>query len=506
MHDSIIHLDTAIVGGGIVGLYSALMLRQAKGPHHRMALFESSSRFGGRIETQEMDGFLAEYGPMRFERMAQPLLMGLIAELGLETSYFHPYMSATDPESLYYPTEEDAGMYPGKAWERAFTTLELLALGILRILQKSGGDLNDPGDPRHWDWWAGLDESFYHQVRTEITLRGKPLYRIGFWNALSEVLSHRAVNKIIQYGTFYHVIHYNPSAAEWMIFWLRGLHPKESLVGIKQGSEALVTESVRRLSSFQPGAVTLYQNHCLTAIHPADDSRLLLELSAPAGETVRALARNVILALPRCPLLKLATFLPGYIGGLIDSVIPIPLAKTFFVTKAPWWDGNTKPQIRASSVPTRELHYYYREDNGEKRGMVMVYGESPSLNFWKVFVRNEPHLQAELNNDNRLLECYLKYLSANPHSEDPAERKAQRDAITCFGIRDWSREPFEAGCHNWKPGIKVEEAIDALTGFSLTGGSSERQNVHICGEAYSDFQGFIEGGLRNALLAIGKIG
>jgi hypothetical protein len=32
--------------------------------------------------------------------------------------------------------------------------------------------------------------------------------------------------------------------------------------------------------------------------------------------------------------------------------------------------------------------------------------------------------------------------------------------------------------------------------FSLDAASPK--NVHICGEAYSDFQGFIEGGLRTA--------
>jgi hypothetical protein len=137
--------------------------------------------------------------------------------------------------------------------------------------------------------------------------------------------------------------------------------------------------------------------------------------------------------------------------------------------------------------------------------MVMVYGDRPSMDYWKVFVKREPHVKAELNQDERLLECYLKYLSPNPDTQDPEERKAQLEAITSFGIRDWSREPFEAGCHIWKAGVKVEEAIDELAGFSLSGKSSDNKNLHICGEAYSDFQGFIEGGLRTALRVIEHI-
>ena len=83
--------------------------------------------------------------------------------------------------------------------------------------------------------------------------------------------------------------------------------------------------------------------------------------------------------------------------------------------------------------------------------------------------------------------------------------EAEAKLISSFGIRDWSREPFEAGCHIWKAGVRVEEAIKQLTAFSLYGASLSNKNVHICGEAYSEFQGFIEGGLREALEVIKRI-
>lgn len=147
---------------------------------------------------------------------------------------------------------------------------------------------------------------------------------MGLWNALSLVLSHRAVSKIIQYGTFYHVIHFNPNAAEWIIFWLRGLHPNDELVGIKQGTESLVRELVCKLDSMSEFSVSLHLNHRLTALFPQSDGRVLLEFKTN-NTTVKALARNVVLALPRCPLMQLRPLLPGYIGELVDSVIPIPL-------------------------------------------------------------------------------------------------------------------------------------------------------------------------------------
>lgn len=518
----IINSDTVIVGGGIAGLYACYKLKQLKGANYTIALFEGTNRFGGRIETVEMGGFLAEYGPMRFEKMAQPLLMDLIAELGLETNHFAPYTAANDPDSLFDLAFDESGC---KRQGCKLTTLELLTLGILRLLNASGGDMDDPKDPRHWEWWATLDEEYYGYVRNSAEYNGKPLHQMGFWNALSIVLSHSAVNKIIHYGTFYHLVHFNPNAAEWIIFWLRGLHPNDELVGVKQGVEAIVRELVKRLNGSEGSGrldgsdgfggpdgsnsasahpVSLHLNHRLTALFPQPDGRILLEFQAD-GDAVKALAKHVVLAMPRSPLMQLRPMFPGRIGELVDSVIPIPLLKCFFVSENPWWDESTPVQTRALSTPAREIHYYFKNMGSSKRGIVMVYGDEPSMNYWKPFVQQKEHLKAELNLDRRLVEGYLQYLRSNPDNIDMKEMGAEAGLISCFGIRDWSREPFEAGCHIWKAGVRVEDAIKELSAFSLHGAPLSNKNVHICGEAYSDFQGFIEGGLRTALQAIEPI-
>jgi len=497
----IINSDTIIVGGGITGLYTCYKLKQVKGINHTISLFEGTARFGGRIETVEMGGFLAEYGPMRFEKMAQPLLMDLITELGLETKYFTPYAAATDPDSLFDLTFDESG---GRLHGNKLTTLELLKLGILRLLNASCGDMDDPDDPRHLEWWATLDEGYYSYVRNKATYNGKYLYQMGFWNALSLVLSHHAVSKIIHYGTFYHLIHFNPNAAEWIIFWLRGLHPNDELVGIDQGTEALILELVRRLDSSSDLSVSLHLNHRLTALLPQPDGQVLLEFQTD-HTTVKALARHVVLALPLYPLMQLHPLLPGHIGELVDSVIPIPLVKCFFVNENPWWDESTPTQTRASSTPSREIHYDVKKEGSSKRGIVMVYGDSPSMHYWTPFVQQQEHLKAEMNLDKRLVEGYLQYLRSNLHNTDVKEIDSEAALISCFGIRDWSRKPFEAGCHIWKAGVRVEEAIKELTAFSLDISSLSNKNVHICGEAYSDFQGFIEGGLRTSLQVIKHI-
>ena len=74
--------DIVIAGGGIAGLYCARQLADAG---HRILILETSSdRWGGRIETEDLDGFIAEMGPMRFEPTLQPRFARLCAELGVE--------------------------------------------------------------------------------------------------------------------------------------------------------------------------------------------------------------------------------------------------------------------------------------------------------------------------------------------------------------------------------------------------------------------------------------
>jgi hypothetical protein len=80
----------------------------------------------------------------------------------------------------------------------------------------------------------------------------------------------------------------------------------------------------------------------------------------------------------------------------------------------------------------------------------------------------------------------------------------KRGNLLAYGIRDWSKDPYGAACHAWRPGRKSWEVIERLKAFSI--GKRGLPNVHICGEAYSDYQGFIEGALRSAAIVLNVLG
>src|SRR5687767_13271190 len=80
-----------IVGGGITGLSNAWYLSQqarAQGVNLHVTLFEGSDRFGGKIRTDEVDGygdepFIVEAGPDAFLTQ-KPWALQLACDLGLE--------------------------------------------------------------------------------------------------------------------------------------------------------------------------------------------------------------------------------------------------------------------------------------------------------------------------------------------------------------------------------------------------------------------------------------
>jgi hypothetical protein len=228
------------------------------------------------------------------------------------------------------------------------------------------------------------------------------------------------------------------------------------------------------------------------------------------------------------------------------------------------------PQRGAGAVPTRELHYdlddtgkgivmlytdhpatefwkyfvddpahhdkaevYPREDGSEnlalKRALVryllsqgqketaarqMVESAAPEEGISKLLAQTRRIAQsAEAEGVGRelvrMLEERPQLVEANPELRrlrDELQAITQiYDSVTAYSIRDWSREPFGAAAHAWRPRAKSWEVRERLKAFGLIGRESVK-NLHVCGEAYSDYQGYIEGSLRSAVDALATLG
>jgi monoamine oxidase len=222
------------------------------------------------------------------------------------------------------------------------------------------------------------------------------------------------------------------------------------------------------------------------------------------GSTV--IAREVVLALPQRPLAKLDL---EPLRRDIDAVVGIPLLKVFFIVDQPWWEDNRPSNRFAADLPTREIYYWKSRD--KSKGVLMIYTDRPALAFWTDYLnapagaggessrmRQEKAATWLLGEDGarsesqlpnrRLWQRFVQYARDYEHNDFTADR-----LIAC-GMRDWGREPYDGAVHVWRPQQKSWEVMSRMTGFGLTAGAT---NVHVCGDAYSDYQGFIEGALRS---------
>jgi monoamine oxidase len=298
--------------------------------------------------------------------------------------------------------------------------------------------------------------------------------------------------------------------------------------------------------------VNLYLKWKLMQVEEKDNGiELTFEKTTEDGVATtetRLVTGHVILALPKSPLqrvrFKEATGkVDAALQTLIDTVTVIPLLKCFFLVEDPFWPDDRPANMYAHTTPTRELHYWKSAD--KKLGLMMIYTDRPGLQYWSdlnwpdllggsgasgkdgidlheqlgsanrliVPVRYQDHAKIwrwknqsgyqdwrnEKFENDRLLRTFLLYAK-----EEGAE-SVTADRVLAAGMHDWGLRPYENACHAWRSGSPATEIIEYFSAFSLKAGVSEdEKKLHICGEAYSDYQGFMEGALRSAVKVLEK--
>jgi len=513
--------NIGIVGGGIAGLYCAWKLfTEDKSKSHSVTLYEGLGRLGGRIETLDLHGFKAECGPMRFELEIEPLFKALAAALNIKFDKFPPPLSGSAEFPKYDLQSKERSAEHKQAVEKILgqgshseivsgmlshhtSALDLLKFGIYRLFNRTPADLNltlaevvSGGKSSKISQYAGrLTKTDYDSFRTEQELGGSLLHTLGFWNALSRVLSPGAVAKIRDTGTFYHLLPENPSASEWSIFWLRMFRPEADLWTITGGVDSIVTRLEARIKSdgFDPKMIKT--DTTITSISEDKTGKLRLTTSIA---TLPEQFDHVILAIPAVPLRSLSETFTKKVRDFVNGVIPFPLLKVFVVLENAWWTEPPEPQQGAHLVPTREVHYF-KPAAGSTEAMIMFYTDRPATAYWHPYIE-PPHYRAQTTTREDFktdLARQVAQLLPMQSGDFEAHVMRVRKSIVASAIRDWSERPFGAASHAWAPGIVVTDALAELKAFSLEK-SQGTKNVHICGEAYSGYQGFIEGALETA--------
>src|SRR6185437_8549553 len=172
-------VDIAVVGGGVSGLYAAWRLSTLPNPP-KIALFESSHRFGGRIDTAEMPVptplSKAEFGAMRF-LPSMRMVAGLLSWLGIGTEPF-PGIQLQDAFLRGVAVDLSGGTnlpYRLAAGESA-NPAELLVKVINGAVAGA----------------TGLSAQQWREVVQNGKFKGAELWRWGFENVAGEFISNEA--------------------------------------------------------------------------------------------------------------------------------------------------------------------------------------------------------------------------------------------------------------------------------------------------------------------------
>jgi lysine 2-monooxygenase len=492
-------IDYAVVGGGISGAYSAWRIKQAM-PDKRVVLLEYSDRIGGRLFTRALAGINAvnaELGGMRYIPQSHPLVTNLVNELKLAHRNFPMGDPKTDPQGkrnyAYYRGEllrigqqGDSAKVPYRvaATERNKTPDDL-QLQVLTTLVPDYQSLSFD------DWF-------------KVEVLGKPLYEYGFWNLLYRVLSPEAFEYLrIGCGYDTNVANGNsvtllPTGGEYS-----STNAYQTLI---EGMEAIPRTLAEQFARIFGGEVRM--NTRLGRIARRQDGLYRLTVHGTVSERGKTrdreppevselLADHVILAMPRrsLELVEWDAFeKDAFLRANLGSVLIQKAFKLFLAYPYAWWKALGLVAGRSlTDMPIRQTYYFTAPGELDTPGLskepallMASYNDLGSVPFWKGLEEGEP---MDGPDDARatirmVSEAHRQILELHGQRELPPPCAA--------AYREWGGDPFGGGWHSWKAGFRYNEIIPRMTH------PVEEEKVYICGEAYSNNQGWSEGALETA--------
>jgi monoamine oxidase len=480
-------LNTAVVGAGVAGLYTAWRVLGSGQPPGGIAVFEAAKRVGGRLFSVDMpdtSGIAAEFGSMRFPA-GQSLITSVVSRLGLAIRDF----PVAGPESFLYlrGVRWRAGDIAQKRQIPYRLRADEIGLGPIELIVKALQQVMP--DVKH------LQPNDWVRVKQTLTLDDRPLTDWGFWNFLNRFLSDEAL-QFIEMGTGYSSIGRNWNTAEALALFAEfGTSPgSRTLVdGMQALPEALAAAVARQ-------GATVHRQHRLIALRvPAQTGDGLHELVFETPEGPRIVrARCVVLALPR----RAIELIPDCVAlkeprsaALLATVTPRPLGKVFLSHTDAWWRPLGLTSGRATTdLPIRQIYYFGTESErplGATGLLTMGYFDTPHLDYWAGLRRLErPGATGFTMLDPQgPLATEVRRQIAVVHGLD---QPAPTSAPLSTGFMNWEDNPFGGAWHTWNQGVKswevMKEIMRPVPGAAL----------HIVGEAWSTEQGWVEGALQTS--------
>lgn len=501
-------LDVAIVGAGVSGVYTGWRLLGA-GKARSVTIFEQSERIGGRLLSLEppgMPGVWCELGGMRFTP-AQPLVGGLIEELHLATHPF-PVGEGTNINYLrgvHIRQQEFAD--PTKtlpydlAWaEQGMDPGSLVSWAVNQVI------------PGATTMGAAKLRKFLEGYKVE----GRHVYDWGYWNLIARGLSHEGYELARASGG------YDTPLLNWNALdtiSLNGDLGGDTKFSAVDGGYQSLPLTVAAKFEEQGGKIELGQR--LESFDVDAEGKVVLRLTncddgtrheVRAGALVLAMPRRSLeLVAPTGPVLDPAV--PG-VRKLIESVTPIPLFKLCVAYPYPWWESVGVTQGRSlTDLPIRQCYYWatgkaHGDDPAISKSVLLAtYDDGVNVDYWNGYSDPDHHppfetVEGELTAAHPASDEWKKFKPTAPMVAE-----ADRQLREMHGVRvapqpyaaayvDWGVDPYGGGVNFWNVHARSSQVIPSMIKPVPT------VPVYVCGEAYSNGQGWVEGALETAELVL----
>lgn len=485
--------DIIVVGAGVAGTYSSWRLSEHT-KDKKICLIESSNRIGGRLFSLALPNapeLYAELGGMRF-LAAQENVYGLIRFLGFTPEFFDydsseniTYVRRIHLKNTDY--KEDPAKIPFnlKENERGKSSRELLMMSLHKAFPQI----------------AMMKQPEIREYLKTAEYQGRPVWKWGFWNLLMSQLSIEAYNFIRDSGG------YNTGTSNWnaydAIVSFSKYNSDVKFYKLKEGFDAL-PKKMAELFVKNGGQLRLNtQMTSLKEVEIKGEKCIQVFFKTPQGKSSHY-AKHVILAMPKrsIQLIDSDSFIFSHQQFVEDlkRVDPAYASKVFLWYDEEWW---TKKGLiygpSRTDLPLRQCYYFGTQSSasGKNIGLLMAsYNDGVAVDFWEGFY---PHSAFDIIQENFVnKEQYIKeHTLPKEMIKELTEELSQLHAFSVPApqaalFQNWNDDPYGAGWHLWNPHNqswlvmpRIRHPIDGT-------------NLYVCGEAYSDHQGWVEGALQTA--------
>lgn len=504
--------DVVIIGGGVSGLYCAWRLLN-NDPSQKIIVLEQLNRIGGRLDSDlvviDDVPVKEEEGGMRFLD-SQTLLWNLLGKLGLDDQIVPFFMG--DENNIFYLrgnkpfTRREAS--DNKIWSKIYNLRpkeqdkspdKIINDVISTILTKNGFDPKGwyPSSPQDWQ-----------KFRLELEYDGIKIFKWGFWSLLSEYgLSQECITMLHNImgfvGPFARMVN---AGAGFQLFGDFTIPPQFKT--LRLGYETLPKTLEKNIIEL---GGDIRKNYNVKSFQPSGNGFEVVT-GTQESDVKRLKCSKLILALPTASL-KLLTPSFRLLGSSIqykifledlNGVIPMFLTKINLYYEKRWWytHFHIKNGGSFTDLPLNSVYCFDPLDRADQKGpaALTIYCGYYQTNYWQELQSiGKPYYTDKFPKD--------KYLSHVVPASTKVVEQAQKQLAEMYRKDDnkieiphpvlatykrWSISGIGDAFHLWAVGANDKEITDRLWN------PFKKEGLYICGEAYSDVQGWVEGALRSS--------